>query len=90
MEAQVAEYQYEPVTEKDLVNAVYRLAVMGSTHPQLVQKQVAARVRLAACIIAHDDAPEPLKAYTGTAVANASAEYAQALADLIRGEQEDT
>ena len=79
------------------VGAVFRLMMMRERHPDLGRREAEARLELAAAIIAMDEADEAAAAVTQgmpqrhtlheqAAVERAKNAYAQALADLVRGD----
>lgn len=73
------------------IRAVARLGMMRDRHPELRAAEADARLALAAAIIAWDEAeqaqvPGRHTLHEQAAVNQASTAYAQALADLLRGE----
>lgn len=79
------------------VGAVFRLTMMRERHPDLGRREADARIELTAAIIAMDEAEEaavtphpgmPLRhtLHEQAAVERAKHAYAQALADLVRGD----
>lgn len=82
-------------TEAARVGATFRLAFAGKQHPELRQAEAAARLDLAAAIMAWDEAEDSDEVRAGRRhtlheqndVALAKSAYAQALANLIRGEK---
>jgi len=74
------------------VQATARLAFARETHPELYRASAAARLDLAAAIIAMDEAediPGRHNLQEQADVEQALRAYGQALADLIRGEAAD-
>ncbi|MBD0673987.1 hypothetical protein [Streptomyces sp. CBMA156] len=81
------------ITEEQKVAAVYRLGVMTAKHPALKGRLADTRLELAAAIIALDAVEERIQGgekihslQEQTAVEQAKNDYAQALAELLRGE----
>ena len=86
--------QLAPSDEAAKVGATYRLAFAREQHPVLRQREADARLVLAAAIMQLDEAEDTDDVVAGkrhtlqeqAAVEEAKNAYAQALADLIRGE----
>lgn len=79
--------------DADLVLATYTLAVRKTQYPQLVRAEAQARLKLAAAIAAMDEVEDLIEAGLSPhslieqdAVEQAKDDYAQALADLMRGQ----
>ena len=73
--------------EARLIGATARLAFTRRQHPDLKTAEAQARLRLAAAVMAMDEAFESGPAIAEQlAVEEAKNEYAQALADLVRGQ----
>ena len=79
--------------EAQRVAAVHRLAMRRAFHPELRRAEAQARVQLAAAVMAMDEVEDRIAAgekihslYEQAAVERAKDAYAQALADLVRGE----
>ena len=79
--------------EAQRVAAVHRLATSKAFYPELRRAEAQARVQLAAAVIAMDEVEDRIAAgekihslYEQAAVERAKDAYAQALADLVRGE----
>lgn len=75
----------------DSIDATFRLAMMRARHPDLSHALAKANVDLAAAIIAMDAAegePGRHSMFEQVAVDEAKTRYAQALANLLRGEGE--
>ena len=77
----------------DFVAAIARLGFAREQHPDLIRAEAHARVELAAAIMALDEAEDTAEergAHTmheQVAVEEATRRFAQALADLVRGEK---
>jgi len=70
--------------------AIFRMSMMRTSHPELGHAEAKARVRLAAAIIAMDEAEAQPERHSLTEQAEVEAaknEYAQALANLLRGDE---
>ena len=77
------------ITEEQRVGAVHRLAFAREQHPELSRRLAEAKVELAAAIIAMDEAadiPGRHNLHEQAAVETMTQRYAQALADLVRGD----
>ncbi|MFF1880219.1 hypothetical protein ACFVVC_01955 [Pseudarthrobacter sp. NPDC058196] len=79
--------------EAQRVAAVHRLAMSKAFHPDLRRAEAQARVQLAAAVMAMDEVEDRIAAgekihslYEQAAVERAKEAYAQALADLVRGQ----
>lgn len=80
---------HEQVREMQRIDAVARLAFARGTHPELNRAEASARVDLAAAIMAMDEAadvPGRHNMQEQAEVERAIRAYADALADLVRGE----
>lgn len=91
--ATTAEEQVDLGVEAGRVGATYRMATMRERHADLGRAEAQARTDLAAAIIAMDEADELARRDPSrhsmqeqARVELAKARYAQALADLLRGE----
>ncbi len=79
--------------DPDHINALFRLAMMSESHPELANRERGARLRLAAAIMAMDGAegqPGRHNLHEQAEVNRLMQEHAQALADLVRGERSDS
>ena len=83
----------DPEAEAQRVAAVHRLGISKAFHPELRRAEAQARVQLAAAVMAMDEVEDRIAAgekihslYEQAAVERAKDAYAQALADLVRGE----
>ncbi|MDO5865179.1 MULTISPECIES: hypothetical protein [Paenarthrobacter] len=79
--------------EAQRVAAVHRLATSKAFHPELRRAEAQARVQLAAAVMAMDEVEDRIAGgekihslHEQAAVERAKDAYAQALADLVRGE----
>lgn len=79
--------------DAELVGIAYTLTVRKTQYPQLVRAEAQARLRLAAAIAALDETEDRIEAGMAIhslneqlAVERAKDDYAQALADLVRGQ----
>lgn len=79
----------DPATQ---IGAVFRLATQDTLHPELRRAETQARLALAAAIMAFDQKLEACDydlshtLHEQAAIEEAKTAYAQALADLVRGE----
>ncbi|MFE6939597.1 hypothetical protein [Streptomyces chartreusis] len=81
------------VGEEQKIDAAHRLGLMSEQHPELKRRVADARLELAAVILAMDAVDERIQAgekihsvQEQAAVEQAKNAHAQALADLLRGE----
>ncbi|MEW1629635.1 hypothetical protein AB0387_19895 [Streptomyces sp. NPDC089173] len=81
------------ISDKQKVAAAYRLGVMTSQHPKLRSRLADAQLELAAAIVTMDAVEERIQAgeeihslQEQVGVELAKNNYAQALAELLRGE----
>lgn len=81
------------ITEEQKISTVYQLSMMSGRHPEMKRRVADARLELAAAILTMDAVDERIEAgekihslQEQAAVEHAKNTYAQALADLLRGE----